>query len=104
MYMNTRNTSASDIALLLVTVTAVSGLFAAAPAHADYGAPPVYNSIDTVCSGRNDPNCIVKETQAAIIQAAPYQYPGQNNWNNNYYNQSYNYPTNNYPTYNNLSP
>ena len=107
--MNTRHTSTSTFstfALLFVTVTTVGGLLVATPAHADYGATPSYNSIDSVCSGRNDPNCILKETQAAIQQGSQYQpqfsqnyYNSNQNQNYQSYNSGYNY-NHNYPSYN----
>ena len=92
--MNTRAASANNMsafAILFVASTAFSGLAIAAPAHADYGALPIYNSIDAVCSGRNDPNCLLKETQADIQQSSQYQPQfSQNYYNSNQKYQSYN--------------
>ena len=89
-------TSTNNLRLLIASglfgAVALGGLVLATPAHADYGATPVYN--DGVCNGRYDPNCLIKETN--YYQNSPsYGYNYGSSYNYSSYNQNY-YPNYNY--------
>jgi hypothetical protein len=89
-------TSTTNLRLLLASglfgAATLGGLMLAAPAHADYGATPIYNDASQVCSGRYDPNCIVKETDY-MNRYSNYGYGSSYNYNdynrNNYSNYNY---------------
>ena len=77
-------------------VAAFGGLLAATPAHAYYGAMPVYNDATQVCAGRFDPNCMTKEVAYLNSTSYNYNYYYQTPQQNVYYPQpvpAYNYNT-----------
>jgi hypothetical protein len=89
-------TSTTNLRLLLasglLSAAVLGGLVLATPAHADYGATPIYNDASQVCNGRYDPNCIVKETNY-MNSYSNYGYGSSYTYNdynrNNYSNYAY---------------